>query len=257
MRALSYVAAMIVGMLQVCLNGVRTRAECSYLPVSPQELAEAAAMAVAAGAVDVHLHPKDRNGRDSLDAAHVDAAITAVRAAVPGIPVGVTTGAWTLTDPRRRAESVNSWNVLPDHASVNWHEDGAAHVADALLKRGIGIEAGIYSGTTALDEFLSWPRAHRALRVLAEITEVEPAAAAIAAEALLKELASRTRLPILVHGEDGAAWHIVRLAAARGLDTRIGLEDSLHLADGAEATDNAGLVRAARLILQHDPAGRY
>lgn len=241
---------MIMGMLQVCLNGPRTRSECAHLPVTPRELAEAAARAVAVGAVDIHLHPKDRDGRDSLDAVYVDAAVAAVRAAVPGIPVGVTTGAWTLADPRQRAARVESWTVLPDHASVNWHEPGAAQVADALLGRGIGIEAGIYSGEDGVARFLAWPRARRALRVLAEVTDVDPRTAARTAEELLARLSGATSLPILLHGEEGAAWDVVRLAAARALATRIGLEDTLLLPDGSAATDNADLVRAAHEIVR-------
>lgn len=101
--------------------------------------------------------------------------------------------------------------MLPDHASVNWHEDGAAHVAAALLDRGIGIEAGVYSGTTAPQRFLDWPESHRVLRVLAEITETAPRTALRAAAGLLDELESATA-PILALGDrvqagaaDGAA----------------------------------------------------
>ncbi|WP_405614428.1 3-keto-5-aminohexanoate cleavage protein [Streptomyces sp. NBC_01508] len=35
------------------------------MPVSPAELADAARAAVAAGAQDIHLHPKDRDGTDT------------------------------------------------------------------------------------------------------------------------------------------------------------------------------------------------
>src|SRR5690349_11468024 len=111
-------------MLQVCLNGVRSRAECPRLPVTAAELAVAAREAVAAGAEDIHLHPKDGDAQDTLEAAAVAAAVSAVRAAVPGVPVGVTTGAWAVPDPQVRVAHVRSWSVLPDHASVNWHEDG-------------------------------------------------------------------------------------------------------------------------------------
>ncbi|MGW0548729.1 3-keto-5-aminohexanoate cleavage protein [Streptomyces altiplanensis] len=232
-------------MLQVCLNGARSRAECSQLPLTGDELAAAAREAVAAGAEDIHLHPKDRDGRDTLEAAAVAAAVSAVRAGVPGVSVGVTTGAWATADPRARAAQVRAWTVLPDHASVNWHEDGAAHVATALLDRGIGIEAGIYSGTTAAQRFLDWPESHRVLRVLAEITETTPQAALRAAAGLLDELESAAA-PILLHGEEAAAWPILRLAATRRLDTRVGLEDVLHLPDGTAAQSNAALVRVAR-----------
>ncbi|MBW8481423.1 3-keto-5-aminohexanoate cleavage protein [Actinomadura parmotrematis] len=235
-------------MLQACPNGARTRAECAHLPVTPAELAAAARDAVAAGATDLHVHPKDAGGADSLAPADVAAAVTAVRAAVPGVPVGVTTGAWAVPDPARRAALVRAWTVLPDHASVNWHEDGADAVADALLERGVGIEAGIFSGTGAAARFLAWPGAGRVLRVLAEVTDTDPATAPDTAAALLDALAGAAR-PVLLHGEDGGAWPVLRLAAARGLDTRIGLEDVLALPDGTAADGNAALVRAARQIL--------
>ncbi|MBY8879695.1 3-keto-5-aminohexanoate cleavage protein [Actinacidiphila acidipaludis] len=237
-------------MLQVCLNGARTRAEHAGLPVTPAELAAAARAAVAAGASDVHLHPKDRRGQDTLDADAVAAALTAVRAAVPGIPVGVTTGAWATPDPAARAAQVRSWTVLPDHASVNWHEDGAETVAATLLARGVGIEAGLFSGTSAAARFAAWPDAHRVVRVLAEVTDTHPRTALDAAAGLLAGLAPGTASPILLHGEDDAAWPVLRLAVARRLAVRIGLEDVLLLPDGSPAADNAGLVRAARQIVR-------
>ncbi|MFJ8932109.1 3-keto-5-aminohexanoate cleavage protein [Streptomyces sp. NPDC102364] len=73
-------------MLQVCLNGVRSRAECSHLPVIPDELAAAAREAVTAGATDIHLHPKDRHGQDTLDAVAVAFAVS--RGDSEGIPGG-------------------------------------------------------------------------------------------------------------------------------------------------------------------------
>jgi uncharacterized protein (DUF849 family) len=236
-------------MLQVCLNGARSRAESAQLPVTPHELAEAAREAVDAGAEDIHLHPKNPDGEDTLEPAHVDAAVAAVRTAVPGVPIGVTTGAWTLPDAGQRAQLVRSWTVLPDHASVNWHEDGAAAVAETLLERGIGIEAGIYSGTDAAQQFLAWPHAHRVLRVLAEVTDTDPRTAPDAAVSLLNALGGTNR-PILLHGEETAAWAILHAAATRGLDTRIGLEDVLLMPDGSPAPSNARLITAAQAVMR-------
>ncbi|NUW31596.1 3-keto-5-aminohexanoate cleavage protein [Nonomuraea sp. SMC257] len=236
-------------MLQVCPNGARDRRACPNLPISPAELAAAVREAVAAGATDVHLHPKTPEGADTLIPDHVAAAVTAVREAVPGIPVGVTTGAWAAPDPRQRVELIRSWSVLPDHASVNWHEDGAEEVAEALLERGVGIEAGIFSGTPAPRRFLASPLAGGVLRVLAEVTDTDPRTARAAARTLLGELGDGLRAPVLLHAEDGAAWPVLRLAGELGLATRIGLEDVLELPDGTPATTNAELVRAARAVL--------
>ncbi|WP_037909195.1 3-keto-5-aminohexanoate cleavage protein [Actinacidiphila yeochonensis] len=241
-------------MLQVCLNGARTQHACPVLPVTPQQLGDAAAAAVAAGARSIHIHPKNADGADTLAAVHVDAAVAAVRASAPGVPIGVTTGAWTEADPERRAALVRSWSVLPDHASVNWHEEGAELVADALLEARIGVEAGLFSGTGAPERLRAWPRARRVLRVMAEVVAEDAEAAVAAAEDLLVriealDLRPAGRGPVLLHGQERGTWPVLALAADRGLDTRIGLEDTLLLPDGSPAPDNAALVEAARAVL--------
>jgi uncharacterized protein (DUF849 family) len=55
----------------------------------------------------------------------------------------------------------------------------------------------------------------------------------------------RLPAPRLLHGLDASAWRFVTLAAARGYDTRTGLEDTLRLPDGSIAANNAALVAAA------------
>ncbi|GAA2335150.1 3-keto-5-aminohexanoate cleavage protein [Streptomyces caniferus] len=232
-------------MLQVCLNGPRTAADSAAVPMSPAALAEAARQAVAAGAEEVHVHPKTPCGRDSLAPRVVAAALEAVRAAVD-VPVGVTTGAWAEPDPARRAERIGSWPVLPDHASVNWHEPGAERVAAALLERGIGVEAGLWSGTDGVESFARSPLAARVLRVLAEVTDTDAGTAPATARALLTAVAGAAPgRPVLLHGQDGGAWPVLRLAGALGLATRIGIEDTLLLPDGRPAASNAQLVAAA------------
>lgn len=213
--------------------------------MSPAALAAAARQAVAAGAEDVHVHPKTPCGQDSLAPRVVAAAVEAIRAVVD-VPVGVTTGAWAEPDPVRRVARVGSWTVLPDHASVNWHEPGAEALAAALLERGVGVEAGIWSGTAGARLFARSPLAPRVLRVLAEVTDTDAGSAPATARELLAALAGAAPgRPVLLHGQDGGAWPVLRLAGTLGLDTRIGLEDTLLLPDGGPARDNAQLIRAA------------
>jgi len=228
-------------MVQVCPNGGRP----DRVPVTPAEVALAVRDAVAAGAVDVHLHPRDADGRETMAAGPVGEVLRAVREAAPGVPVGVTTAAWVEQDPERRAFLIRSWDVVPDHASVNFHEEGAELVAAALLERGIGIEAGIFSGTSGASRFLAWAGAGRVVRVLAEVVDTDPRTAASTATRLLGDLGEAAGRPVLLHGEDGSAWPVLDLARELGLLTRIGLEDTLRLPDGGPAADNAALVRAA------------
>lgn len=243
-------------MIQVCLNGPRSAADGAAVPLSPGAMAESAAGAVAAGAAEVHVHPKTPCGDDTLSPRAVAQALTAIRAVVD-VPVGVSTGAWAEPDPGRRVDRVRSWTVLPDHASVNWHEPGAESVAAALMERGVAVEAGLWSGTDGPRRFLASTSAPRALRVLAEVMDTDPDTAEESARSLLAELAAVRGVPVLLHGEDGGAWPVLRHALASGLDTRIGLEDVLFLPDGRRAASNAELVRAARgpLDIRWPPRG--
>ncbi|MEU8528753.1 MULTISPECIES: 3-keto-5-aminohexanoate cleavage protein [Streptomyces] len=231
-------------MIQVCLNGSRGPGDAAAVPMSPGAMAASAAAAVAAGAADVHVHPKTPCGRDTLSPRVLAQVLPAIRSAV-SVPLGVTTGAWAEPDPVRRVERVRAWTVLPDHASVNWHEPGAEELAAALLDRGVAVEAGLWSGTDGPSRFLRSPLAPHVLRVLAEVTDRDPATAVGTARALLSELGTAHGRPVLLHGEEGAAWPVLDLALASGLDTRIGLEDTLVLPDGTPARSNAELVAEA------------
>ncbi|MFD8423772.1 3-keto-5-aminohexanoate cleavage protein [Streptomyces sp. NPDC059466] len=228
-------------MVQVCLNGARGAGDGVGVPLSPGASAESAAGAVGAGASDVHVHPKTPCGQDTLSARAVAAVLEAIRARV-GVPVGVTTGAWAAPGPAARVERVRSWTVLPDHASVNWHEPGAEELAAALLDRGIGVEAGIWSGTDGAARFTASPLGPHVLRVLAEVTDPSPRTAEQTALGLLADLGTAHGAPVLLHGEEGGTWPVLRLAGRLGLATRIGLEDTIVLPDGARAVSNAQLV---------------
>ncbi|MEV5886449.1 3-keto-5-aminohexanoate cleavage protein [Streptomyces sp. NPDC052020] len=230
-------------MVQVCLNGVRTAADGALVPLSPEAMAASAAEAVAAGATDVHVHPRTPCGNDSMAPRVVAATLEAIRARVR-VPVGVTTGAWAEPDPATRLERVRAWTVLPDHASVNWHEPGAEELAAALIERGIGVEAGIWSGTDGAARFASSPLGPKVLRVLAEVMDPDPVTAQASARALLTRIGAAHGRPVLLHGEDGGAWPVLRLAGRRGLATRVGLEDTLLMPDGSRAESNARLVAA-------------
>ncbi|GAC1393853.1 MAG: hypothetical protein NVS4B11_20280 [Ktedonobacteraceae bacterium] len=49
----------------------------------------------------------------------------------------------------------------------------------------------------------------------------------------------------LLYGFDTTAWPLLKLALQRGYDTRIGLEDTIILPDGRQASGNAELVLVA------------
>ena len=117
-------------LLKACLNGARPVGSVAGLPVTPSEVARDALAAWEAGARAVHVHPRNAKGREGLDAGTIGATVTAIRSDVPDVPVGVSTGAWIEPDADARLALVRSWQVLPDFASVNWHEDGAERIAE-------------------------------------------------------------------------------------------------------------------------------
>lgn len=234
--------------IQACVNGPRTPADHPALGAAPAAIAEECRRAVAAGATSLHVHPKDARGRDSLGADAVAAVVEAVRTACPGVPLGITTGAWALPDPGRRVAAIRAWSesALPDFASVNAHEAGARAVGAVLRERGVGVEAGIWHAE-GLAAWLADPGRGECLRALVEIQDIaDPDEAAAVAGLLVGAIRSaEPGLPILLHGEERSAWTVVRLAGAWGLATRIGLEDTLVLPDGGQARDNAQLVATA------------
>ncbi|MEP7766065.1 3-keto-5-aminohexanoate cleavage protein [Sanguibacter sp. 25GB23B1] len=243
-------------LVKAALNGNRGREEHPALPVTPDELARDAVAVRRAGAGAVHVHPRSATGQDSLVRSDVAAAVGAVRAAAPGLAVGVTTGAWAAPGPDDRIRQARSWAggsgaVRPDFASVNWHEDGADEVADALVAAGVGVEAGLFH-LDALESWTRWPQARRGcVRVLLELPDGldETGTAAYALAMIGAVRAFGTHAPVLLHGEGTSCWPALRLAVELRLDTRIGLEDTLLLPDGAPARDNAALVEAALAIV--------
>src|SRR5438445_13265056 len=104
-------------LIQAAINGRRTRAEHPGVPTTPDAQALAAAECVAAGAGAIHLHVRAPDGRESVAAGDVARAVAAMRGAVPGVPIGVSTGAWIVVDSERRLKEVERWTVLPDYAS--------------------------------------------------------------------------------------------------------------------------------------------
>jgi uncharacterized protein (DUF849 family) len=230
--------------LQAALNGDLTKDAHPGLPVSPAELARDGAACVAAGARAIHLHPRDRDGRERLDAELVDAVVIAVRDAC-GVPVGVSTGAWIEPDLERRLELVRGWRG-PDYSSVNLSEPGATQVMSALIQAGVGIEAGVWSVEDA-ERLAASGLGAQVTRILVEPVAVSPSDAVALVDGIHAAL-DRLGLtaPRLQHGDGEATWVLLADAVQRGLDTRIGLEDTLHGPDGARAAGNEELVRAAR-----------
>jgi uncharacterized protein (DUF849 family) len=223
--------------VEACLNGGRTRADHPGVPQTPAELAADAVAVRRAGAFAVHVHPRDGAGAQTLDARACDAAVTAIRAAAPGLPVGLSTSAAIDPDPFARAAAVRAWRQPPDFIAVNASELGWAGIARAALHSGIAVEAGL-STPAAAEELAGSPFSHQILRWLVEVHGGADEARAIAR--LIPDGVAQ-----LWHGYGEPTWEVLSAGTAAGWDVRVGLEDTLCIPDGRVATDNAELVAAA------------
>ena len=194
-------------LLQAALNGDLTKAAHPAVPLSIEELARDAAVCVRAGAGAIHLHPRDPQGRERLDAEIVEEVVTKVREAC-GVPVGVTTGAWIEPDPERRVELVRAWRA-PDYTSVNLSEPGATDLMKALIQAGVGIEAGVWSVEDAERLAASGLGGH-VTRILVEPVEVPAADAVPLIENIHRALDGfGLTAPRLQHGDGEATWVLI------------------------------------------------
>jgi uncharacterized protein (DUF849 family) len=233
-----------ITLIKAAINGGRTKAEHSSVPVYSDELASAVIECLKVGADAIHLHVRSSSGDESLYAEDLAGTLVAVRSASPNALIGISTGAWILP-PMQRFQAVSAWEVLPDFASVNFNEEGAAELSRLLLSRGIKLEAGLSSSDGA-DVLIKSGLAARCIRVLLEPQEQEMAKALETVNKIETILETgKVEVPRLLHGTEATSWPIMDEAIIRGYGVRIGLEDTLTLPDGSIARGNVELVAEA------------
>jgi uncharacterized protein (DUF849 family) len=238
----------IAALLKACLNGARTLVEHPAIPRTPEELAAEGRAAVGAGAKVLHLHPYDA-GVETLAAEPCAAALRAVRAACPGVPISLSTSEDIEPDPRRRLELVAGWTELPELVTANQGERGILELCEQLVARGVGIEAGLLKLEDARS-FVAAGIAGRCARVLVEPLDADPVTAVAHAAAMEQVLADAgVGLEQVHHGDGLATWQVMERGAARGHGIRVGLEDTTVLPDGSQPAGNAELVRTAAAML--------
>ncbi|MBB4934072.1 uncharacterized protein (DUF849 family) [Lipingzhangella halophila] len=228
-----------------CLNGDRRPGAHPALPVSPDQLTSDARAVVDAGADEIHIHPRDARGAESLEPQVLTPLMKALRAAIPGVPISVTTALSAEPDPWRRYDLVQRWGEMPDTATVNLHEPGSVEIARLLIDRRVGVEAGLATPDSARI-LAATGLAADVVAALVEPTQVttkDALANASTIDAVLDR--AHIELPRMLHGADDTAWPLLDAAAAAGRDLRIGLEDTMRGPDGNEVENNAALIAAA------------
>jgi uncharacterized protein (DUF849 family) len=233
--------------LLAALNGER---EHPAAPRTPSELAADTRAAVEAGAISVHVHPYDENGLQSLAAEPCAAAIRAIRTTCPGVPISLSTSAAIEPDPRRRLALVERWTELPDLVTANQGEEGILELCELLLRRDIGVEAGLLAVEDAR-RFVAAGIAPRCLRVLLEPLDPDPTDAVAHAAAMGQVLAEgAVSIEQIYHGDGIASWSVNRFGIERGYGIRTGLEDTPVLPNGRVAPGNRELVAAGAMMIE-------
>jgi uncharacterized protein (DUF849 family) len=226
------------------MNGSWTRDDHPEVPVSLEQVVADAVACQAAGAASVHFHPRrGDDGRETLAAATHDAVVAAVRAAAPDLELSCSTQEdIDLGGAADRAAAIRAWTSPPDVVSLNLEEADALTVGTALVERGIGIEAGIFTLKDA-DRLLGAPWARDVRRVLVEVIYEHDADDAVALAHAIDARTAELGRPRLWHGDGRASWAVVHAGIAAGRDVRVGLEDAIVARDGARAAGNAEQVR--------------
>jgi len=244
--------------LTAALTGpIATRDDHPGLPVTPEQIADAAADAHAAGAAIVHVHLRDEQGRPTADLEIAERTLGLIGERCD-VLVQLSTGVGLDVPYEERARLVE---LRPAMASLNVCSmsfgrgefrnppDGVRGLAERMRELGIKPELEVYD-TGHVDAALELTR-EGLLEPPLQFSIVMGVRGGMRAtpENLVNTAAM---LP------DDAVWQIVAigrahlplltLALALGANARTGLEDTLVLNRDARAPDNATLVRRAAEI---------
>ena len=244
--------------ITVALNGsVPTKEMNPHVPLTAEELADAAARCRDAGASVVHVHARDADGKPTLDANVFERIHTAISARTDVI-VQISTGARAGIDTEQRAEPVR--RIRPEMASLT---TGSMNFPDqvycnsfevverlATVMKSVGtkpemeiFEAGmIDNALTLVEQGLAEPPLHfdfvlgsrgsqpATARQLLFLSESIPPESTWTVAAL-----GRGQLPMGI------------LAIGMGGHVRVGLEDNLYYRYGELASNEQLVARIARV----------
>ncbi len=266
--------------IEAALNGGRDRRDHPAVPLSPAEIAAEAARCAAAGASLVHVHARDDAGGWNDDAARYAETIRLVRAAAPGLPIGITSirpdGVGIGTTILLLNALATEPGALPDAMSVNlghiaaWEPDatggrrtvhypnGYKDVAGLLracetfgIRPELGVmDFGFVSNAAALRDDGVLPPAPWFLLELDSPGFGQPPQVAPSTVAAYDALATAMREQFpdarwAAHGQGIGTYDIVRRALETGQHVRVGFEDAVVLPDGRIPGSNAELVEWA------------
>ena len=255
-----------------------TREHNPSLPVTPAEIAQAGIGAVGQGAAICHIHVRDpATGEPSMALEHYREVVELIRASETDVLINLTTGpggrylprdeeparaapGTKLTTAEIRTEHVVA--LKPDICSLDlntmWFGGGAVinspHsiriMAERIYAAGVKPELEVFdTGDIRLAHALIEEGTLRTPALFQIVTGVDYGLAATPAGLAYAKSLLPENCEWAAFGASRKAFPMVAQAFLMGGHCRIGMEDTVYLAKGVKAPDNAALVaKAARII---------
>lgn len=233
-----------------------TRKETPYLPLTPDEIAEAARLAVQAGAAVVHVHVRDEQGKPTNDSNQFKEVLKKIRERCRPVPIiQVSTGGAVGDSFESRAEPLEAG---ADMASLN---AGSINFGEGVFENPIPFIEFLAALTGRMKispeiEIYDLSHVETAVRLIEKGDIARPAhfqfvmgvhGGIAATEENLKLLVSRIpkKSTWTVAGIGRFELPMADLALKMGGHVRVGLEDNIYLEKGVLAKGSHELVEKA------------
>ena len=238
-----------------------TREQTPYLPISAEEIAEDAAKCREAGAAMVHIHVRTPDGKPSQDAELFRAAIRAIRkktdiliqvstGGAVGMNVDERCGGLTLTGADRPDMATLSTGTVNFGPDVFWNPRPLIRDIATRIK-GIGLKPEIECFDVGMIDEARALAKEGFIELPAHFDFVLGVGGALAASVEALDF-MRSYIPKdstwTVAGVGRHQLPFAELAAEKGGNARVGLEDNIYLSKGVLAKGNYELVAAAATL---------
>jgi 3-keto-5-aminohexanoate cleavage enzyme len=248
-------------LIVAALNGMRSRAECPKVPLTPDEIAAEAKRAVDAGAGLVHVQARRADGAVVFDPSY-DEIIAAIRKKVD-VPISIPTQRTRQTSLGTITAIFRVMREIPDLATVGVrspepdlpsHREEARQILEASEEAGvkpfpivIGIDSFGDLETLYNDSMM---RGGRLIQIELGTSDGRGTDRMAGTPQNVLRLGDScasqfSRFAWVASGMDEASPVVQAVAAAAGGHIRVGFEDAATLPDGSPATSNGQLVERA------------
>ncbi|MGK6316916.1 3-keto-5-aminohexanoate cleavage protein [Neorhizobium sp. DT-125] len=259
-------------------GNITSPSQTPFLPITPEQIADACLDAVRAGAAIVHIHVRHPDGRPSMELEHYMEVVQRLRAADEDVIINLTTGpggrfipsdddpsiaapGTTLTRPERRVEHIVALRPEICSLDLNTMYSGSSVVINT--PRNLAVmsdlirEAGVLPELEVFDTGDIQLANHFIQEGRLDVPALFQIVLGIRYGAIATPETLHYMKSLLPAGSNWAAfgvgrWEFPMLAQAwlLGGHVRVGLEDNIYLEKGVLAESNTVLVKKAVRILK-------